>query len=207
VTENTIAAFERAVAVRADMIEFDVRRTVDDELVVFHDDRVDALSINSMTLPELRDRTATEVPRLVDVLDWAVGRIGVNVELKEDGYVERVGELLASFTDRGGELLVTSFLEPVVGELSRSWPASRRGLLIELDAIDAVSRARRCEADCLVVEMRLVTDRLIGEAVEGGLQFLVWDFIAGTPSHAALLRDPRVAGVITDDVPSARAAL
>jgi glycerophosphoryl diester phosphodiesterase len=207
VLENTIAAFERAVAAGANMIELDVRRTADDELVVFHDDVVGTERISSLTLCELRERTVTEVPRLPDVLDWASGQIGLNVELKEDGYVERVAALLGSFADRGGELLVTSFLEPVVAGLSRSWPSSPRGLLIEFDAVDAVSRALQCGAGSLVVETKLVTDTLIGEAVEEGLQFLVWDFIASTPSHAVLLRDPRIAGVITDDVPGALAAL
>jgi glycerophosphoryl diester phosphodiesterase len=35
--QNTIAAFTNAIDVGADMVEFDVRRTRDDELIVFHD--------------------------------------------------------------------------------------------------------------------------------------------------------------------------
>ncbi len=204
--ENTIAAFEAAASLGADMIELDVRRTADDELAIFHDQVVGSESVSSLTLPELRHRTATDVPRLADVLDWARGRIGLNVELKEDGYVERVGDVLASFAHGGDELLVTSFLDPVVAELGRRWPASRRGLLIERDAIDAVGRALECGAACLVVEAKLAADALIGEAVDAGLRFIVWDFIATVPAHAALLRDARVAGVITDDVSSALAA-
>lgn len=202
-----MAAFERAVAVGADMIELDVRRTFDGELVIFHDHALGPESISALTLAELRDHSAVEVPRLVDVLDWASGRIGLNVELKEDGYVERVAELLASFAARGGELLVTSFLDPVVAELGRRWPSCCRGLLIELDAVDAVRRARRCKAGSLVVEVELVTNALIGEAIDACLQFFVWGFLATEPSHAALLGDPRIAGLITDDVPAARSAL
>lgn len=35
--ENTLIAFERAIAAGCDFVEFDVRRTCDDRLVVTHD--------------------------------------------------------------------------------------------------------------------------------------------------------------------------
>jgi glycerophosphoryl diester phosphodiesterase len=206
VTENTIAAFERAVALGAEMIELDVRRTADDELVIFHDEVVGATGLNALTLAELRGRAAVEVPRLAEVLDWASGRIGLDVEVKEDGYVERVAKPLAAFARAGGDLLVTSFLDPVLAELGRLRLPPRRGLLIDSSATGSVGRARECQAGSLVVEAKLVSDTLMEEAVAAGLEFFVWDFIAATPSHAALLRDPRVAGVITDDVPGALAA-
>lgn len=193
-------AFEAAASLGADMVELDVRRTADDELVIFHDPAVGPELVSSLTLTELRQRSGTDVPRLADVLDWACGRIGLDVELKEDGYVERVAELLASFAGDGGELLVTSFLDTVVAEFGRRWSGSHLGLLIESDAVDAVGRARRSGAGSLVVEAALVTDGLMAEAIDAGLQFIVWDFIATTPAHAALLHDPRVAAVITDDV-------
>jgi glycerophosphoryl diester phosphodiesterase len=204
VTENTMAAFELAVAVGANMIELDVRRTADDELVIFHDSAVGTQRIDSLTLAELRRRSAAEVPRLRDVLDWASGRIALDVELKEDGYVERVAELLTTFVGGGGELLVTSFIDSILPRLD-PLPASR-GLLIERSAAGAITRALECGADALVVEAILVSDTLMTEAVGAGLEFVVWDFMAPTRSHAALLRDPRVAGVITDNVPGALAA-
>lgn len=201
-----MAAFEHAVVVGAEMIELDVRRSADEELVIFHDDAVGTEAIGSLTLPALRVRAATEVPRLADVLDWARGRIGVNVELKEDGYVEVVAELLAAFTDGGGELLVTSFLDPVVAELRRLELPATRGLVIESSATGAIERALECGADALVVEAKLISEALLAAAVGAGLAFYVWDFVAAEDSHRALLRDPRVAGVITDDVPGALAA-
>ncbi len=199
-----MAAFERAVALGADMIELDVRRTADDELVIFHDGAVGTQRVGSLTLAELRRRAVAEVPRLRDVLDWASGRIPLDVELKEGGYVGRVTELLATFVADGGELLVTSFVDSILSKL-HELPA-RRGLLIERSAAGAMERALECGAQALVVEADLVTDALITEAATADLKFVVWDFMASTRSHAALLRDPRVAGVITDDVPGALAA-
>jgi glycerophosphoryl diester phosphodiesterase len=206
VAENTLASFQQAIALGADMIELDVRRTAADELVVFHDHKVGRETVASLSLKALRERARTDVPRLTDVLEWASGRVGLDVELKEDGYVERVVELLVEFANSGGELLVTSFVDPVLAQLRRLGAPLRYGLLIEFVATGAVGRARECGAGSLVVQAKLASDALLDEAVGAGLECLVWDFIAATAGHAELLRDSRVAGVITDDVPGALAA-
>ena len=43
--ENTIEAFTNAIAIGADMIEFDVRMTRDGELIAFHDARVNGIAV------------------------------------------------------------------------------------------------------------------------------------------------------------------
>lgn len=206
VAENTLASFQQAIALGADMIELDVRRAAGDELVVFHDHKVGRETVDSLSLEALRGRAGTDVPRLTDVLEWASGRVGLDVELKEDGYVERVVELLVEFAHSGGELLVTSFVDPVLAQLRRLGAPLRYGLLIGFMTSGAVGRARECGAGSLVVQAKLVSDALLDETVGAGLECFVWDFMAATAGHAELLRDPRVAGVITDDVPGALAA-
>jgi glycerophosphoryl diester phosphodiesterase len=64
--ENTLPAFERAIELGADFVEFDVHAARDGTLVVVHD-------------PPLAGRA---YPRLEDVLELCRGRIGVMVELK-----------------------------------------------------------------------------------------------------------------------------
>jgi glycerophosphoryl diester phosphodiesterase len=64
VPENTLPAFERAIEVGADFVEFDVHARADGELVVCH------------------DPPRGGEPRLEEVLDACAGRIGVMCELK-----------------------------------------------------------------------------------------------------------------------------
>ncbi len=57
--ENTIAAFDLAVKMNADMIELDVQLTKDRQIVVIHDDRVDRTTnrsgfVKDFTLEELQ---------------------------------------------------------------------------------------------------------------------------------------------------------
>lgn len=81
--ENSLAAFAEAIAQGADGIELDVFLTRDEQLVVFHDDRLERLSdgrglISAQGLHELRALrlkspagTATDqgIPTLIEVLD------------------------------------------------------------------------------------------------------------------------------------------
>jgi glycerophosphoryl diester phosphodiesterase len=51
--ENTIEAFTNAIAVGADMIEFDVRMTRDGKLIAFHDARVNGVAVGSLTRDDI----------------------------------------------------------------------------------------------------------------------------------------------------------
>lgn len=79
-SENTLAAFARAVAMGADGIELDVRRTADDRLVVHHDARVpDGRVIRQVRHADL----PAHVPELEEALDACEGVL-VNIEIKND---------------------------------------------------------------------------------------------------------------------------
>jgi glycerophosphoryl diester phosphodiesterase len=82
--ENTLPAFERAIELGADYVEFDVQASSDGGLVVFHDLRLDRLTdssgpVRARPLAELRE---LGIATLEEVLELTAGRIGVMVELK-----------------------------------------------------------------------------------------------------------------------------
>jgi glycerophosphoryl diester phosphodiesterase len=98
--ENTVAAFERAVALRADGIESDVRASRDGALVLFHDERVDRTTggegrVADLTLAELRalDAGSSFHPRfageriatLDQLLDAHGRRLPLCLEIKQPG--------------------------------------------------------------------------------------------------------------------------
>lgn len=88
--QNTLAAFEAAIDLGADVIEFDVRRTRDGRLVVHHDARAAGVATSRLDYEELSARVGgSRPPLLEEVLELAQGRIAVDVELKEAGYVSR----------------------------------------------------------------------------------------------------------------------
>jgi glycerophosphoryl diester phosphodiesterase len=90
ILENTIPAFEAAVAGGVWGVEFDVRWTKDLEPVVIHDRdtrRVFGSSqyVQNVTLRELR-RTHPLIPHLEEVVDRFSGYVHLMVELKDERY-------------------------------------------------------------------------------------------------------------------------
>lgn len=112
--ENTLAAFRRAGALGADMVELDVRLLADGRLAVHHDAHLPGgRPLAACTAADL----PPHVPLLAAALDACAG-MGVNVEIKNDrrepGYDPdaRAAELVARVVRAAGaeeRVLVSSF--------------------------------------------------------------------------------------------------
>lgn len=186
--ENTLDAFRYAIECGADMIEFDVRRTADGQLVVHHDAEIAGRAIAEMEFREIAGVSAYPVALLSEVLDLAAGRIRMDVELKENGYEQEVvRQILDRRIDADG-FAITSFspaaLDAVRGD-------ARTGLLVENvsweAALDLYERAR---VDFLAPDYRLVRDG-------SGVPLLPWT-VNDAADIRRLLAMPDVFGVITD---------
>jgi glycerophosphoryl diester phosphodiesterase len=137
--ENTVSAFETAVAMGADMIELDVRWTADKQLVVHHDPVIEGLG-------PICKSTAAELPKHVPTLDAALdacGLLQVNVEIKSDpsepdydpdhGLTRAVMALLA--TDlRRSRYIVSSFDRAVIDLVRERLPTMATGFLYSFSA-------------------------------------------------------------------------
>ena len=128
--QNSLEAFEEAVQLGCDAIELDVRRTLDGRVVVVHDARVGVRSIAKLTHEEIQSRPRhRHAPALEEVLELVAGRIGVDLELKEDGYVEQAMAIVKRRLPPE-QYVVTSFHDSVLPTVKRTAPAVRTGLLL-----------------------------------------------------------------------------
>jgi glycerophosphoryl diester phosphodiesterase len=195
--ENTLEAFDAAIALGADMIELDVRRTRDGQLVVFHDARVKTVPTSSLRYDELKTKhTKTRPPLLQDVLELTRDRIALNLEIKEAGYIEDTIALLRAFDlDR---CLVSSFLDDVVREAKAIAPELRTGLLVGAGFRRALSaRLPATGADCLVLHRRLADAAALAKAAAAKIPCVVWT-VNAPRTLDRYLANPAVEGVITD---------
>jgi glycerophosphoryl diester phosphodiesterase len=147
--ENTLPAFEGAVAAGADMIELDVRLSRDGELVVIHDATIDRTSngrgrMADLTLAELRRfsypnaMTAfgrVPIPTLAEVIDRVGAQVTLNVEIKGrrsgSAGMER---LIAALLRRKGavdRVIVSAFDRRALVEMKRADGQVRTGLLYD----------------------------------------------------------------------------
>ncbi|MFN3265765.1 MAG: glycerophosphodiester phosphodiesterase [Deinococcales bacterium] len=113
--ENTMPAFEAAIAAGLDGIELDVQRTQDGVLVVHHDFHLpDGRLIAALNYQDLRLPNGYSVPKLEEVLRWAKHRgVYVNVEIKletisTDGREREVAALVERM-GVGEQVIISSF--------------------------------------------------------------------------------------------------
>jgi glycerophosphoryl diester phosphodiesterase len=196
--QNSLEAVHRAAELGCDGIEIDVRRTADGRLVVVHDGRLGWRTVRRLTHTEIQARMqAGQAPLLGDLLDAAAGRLLVDVELKEDGYVEQAVALVAQRLPRDS-FVVTSFLARVLAQVKRHRPQTRTGLLVApRAAAQARRQMRETGADFLVPHVSLVRTGLVEWAAGQGLASWVWT-VNDDGAIQALNADPRVAALITD---------
>jgi len=180
--ENTFSAYERAVELRADMIEVDLHRTRDGDVVISHDAELAGLGgegeIADATLAEVRGLDAgdgQQVPTLEEVLDGFGTRIAFNLELKQGtrgAYPGLEAIAVAAVRDRslGETTLFSSFYDPVLARLRAEAPETRIALLLSRRyPAHPFERARALGAEAINPEDCLVTPQLVAGAHEAGL--------------------------------------
>lgn len=203
--ENTLAAFEMAIALGADMVEFDVRRTKDQVLIAYHDADLNQRPIRRMTYAELQ-AIDPDIPTLNQVIELCRDRIRLDVELKEARYEgEVVEQLLTGFST--DDFVITSFHPAAIKNVKRHCPKIKTGFLFgngtvkfcrsfRLNATAVRNRVRHMHADFIAPHWQLVDSPLLAHVV-GGLPIFVWT-VNDIPAMTQLLGDRRIEGIITD---------
>ena len=101
--ENTIYAFTKALKYGAEYIEFDVRKTKDNQLIVIHDASLERTTIGSGLIKNLtyneisRYTTKTnseKIPLFSDVLDTFKGKIKFMIELKAENIRNQILDII-----------------------------------------------------------------------------------------------------------------
>ncbi len=211
--ENTVAAFQRARAMGADMVELDVRRCADGVLIVHHDASIAGLGpIVAMN----RDALPSYVPDLSTALDACRG-MDVNVEIKSDPdepdydadqwLARRVTELLLSRTE-AARMLVSSFDFDTIAVVRSVAPLLRTGFLCTRprpDAATLISRVAEAGHEALHPLHLAVNRALVEAAHAAGLRVNTWT--VDDPDRIRELASWGVDAVITNVPDVARAAL
>jgi glycerophosphoryl diester phosphodiesterase len=165
--ENTLPAFERAIALGANLIEFDVQQTFDGALVVVHDATLDRTTsghglVGRHTLNEIREYDAgawfslefagTRIPTLAETLDLFSGWVYPILELKHWPASDRPSlvEPVATELERAGlvdQTLILSFDHHALLAMKHRLPRIQTAITYEGRLIDPVAAAQAASAD------------------------------------------------------------
>jgi glycerophosphoryl diester phosphodiesterase len=128
VEPNTLGAYQKAAAVGIEYVEFDVHRTRDRQLVVFHEGRTPSgIPLHSLSLQELRAEVSIDVPGIEEVMEAVRGRSVCQIDLKEVGYERDVVDRALALVGRDG-FVVTTLEDESVLAIKEAYPDIRVGL-------------------------------------------------------------------------------
>ncbi|MGH3273614.1 MAG: glycerophosphodiester phosphodiesterase [Streptosporangiaceae bacterium] len=214
----TYEAYEHAATTGAEYAEFDIRRTRDGELVVFHDATVRDVAgcgpvrpLAELSYAELRSAAGYEVPLAGSVMRL-LARHGVagHLDLKETGYEADVvalavaafgadGFVVTTLEDVSVSAIKTEFRQVTTAlSLGRDLGevAWRQRLGVRAAELAPLARVRRCGADWVAVNYKLARVGVTRACQRAGVGVMVWT-VDGDASIDDFLRDDRIEVLIT----------
>lgn len=226
--ENTLASFERAVALGAEWIELDVHLTRDGALAVIHDETVDRTTdghgfVKDMTLAELKRLDAGRrcgaqfvgqtIPTLDEVLAWAREHgTSVDIEIKNAPlYYDGIEEAVVTTVDRADmaeEVIITSFDHHAVRRVKALDSRLETGVLYAARPLDGgVGLARAASADAVLPHWAYVTRDDVDAAHAANLAVASWatsdpavlSHLLGAGVDAIATNAPDVLRALVDD--------
>jgi glycerophosphoryl diester phosphodiesterase len=185
--ENTIASFDKAIALGCDEIETDVWLLDGGSLVISHD----------------RPGSADGLLTLDEMLDHCGGRIGVNVEMKcaeSDANAHQTGVAVARrLAERGdGDVYVSSFWYAALAGALETAPGVRRAFVFGAapDMVALLTQARAAQLWALHPERHYVTAGRVSAAHAADVRVNVWT--VNEPAEIARLAAWGVDGIMSD---------
>ncbi|MFS0576794.1 glycerophosphodiester phosphodiesterase family protein [Sporosarcina sp. 179-K 3D1 HS] len=219
--ENTMAAFQKGVDMKADYIEIDVQMTKDGELVLIHDTTVDRTTdgigyVGDLTFEAIRQLDAgswfheeyagEKVPTFDEVLDSFRGKTGILIELKAPelypGIEEKVAVALIErnmHKPNNNKIIIQSFNHESMKKSKELLPEVPHGVLAGpswANVTDEQLAEFASYADYFNPNMNIVTPELVDRVHEVGM--MIFPYTSRSQEQANHLFDLNVDGIVSD---------
>jgi glycerophosphoryl diester phosphodiesterase len=184
--ENTMRSFRSAIAAGCDLIECDVHLSSDGRLVVIHDHTLERTTngtglVRDHTASELRKLDAGDgdkIPLLQEVVELALGKVGLVIEIKQvppmyPGLEEKLVNMLRQL-GAVQECAVVSFNHPAIQELRKMEPGLQLGVLEGARPIHPARILRDSGADVYSPHWGAVDPQVVHEVHAAGGAVAVW---------------------------------
>lgn len=199
--ENTIASFQRAIELGADVVELDVRLTADKIPVVYHyfylqENTSASGAIFNFTLEQLRDvkvfckdNAAVKYGRistLSEILEMFSGKIGFEIEIKgpEPEAPEIIGGVLKQFKNYWNSFEITSYepalllaIQNICSGLTVDliFPRSESWMKSDVVQYQAIHYSRLAQARAVHLHPTQLSENIVTALHNQGIAVHAWD--------------------------------
>jgi len=219
--ENTMAAFQKALELKADGIELDVQMTKDGELVICHDHTIDRTSngsgwIRDFTLQELKQFdfgswfgesfVGIKIATFIEFFTWYVKTpLHLNVEIKNgpaiyEGIEEKLVHIMKTIApkefDLYGRLNISSFYHPSLCKIKELDNHFKTGVLFSCYPVDVLSFIKQTNADYLHSHWHYLDAKWIKIANDAGIG--VNSYTVNTLEEFNFVKKLNIQGIFSD---------
>lgn len=178
--ENTIRAIKRAIEMKADFVEVDVRRSKDKELVIMHDAEISRTTngnglVKHKTLKELKKFDAgqgEEIPTLDEVVMFVKNRVGLVIEIKEAGTEKEIVKNIAE--NNLNDVILTSFYHETIKNVSKLNSDLDTGIIFVGQPVNVHKLAFDANASIIFPSYRYMNEEMVKKAKEHGITVYPW---------------------------------
>jgi glycerophosphoryl diester phosphodiesterase len=179
--ENSIPAFEAAIAAGAEGIELDIHGSADGVLHVHHDPTLDVnggpvpfTALDSRDIAKLRLEGDVPIPTLDDTLASIGSRASVFIEVKASGIETDLARCLRRHSQNAERYAVHAFDHRVVKRMLELIPAIRTGILQVSYLVDSTDAMRRAGAVDLWQHADFIDEQLVTDIHARGGRVVAW---------------------------------
>lgn len=219
--ENTMPAFQKALQLGANMIELDILPSRDNVPMVLHDAKLNRTTngrgdVSNFTAQELKELDAgywfspefrgSSIPLLSEVLEWASGKIAVNIEIKPEAVTDSLSgsvteAALGQVKELGMErqVLFSSFDFRAIMQIKQADPGIICHLLYskqEVQKSGFTDLLNQYSADGINLKPSQLFPQWLAEAKNTGAQ--LWVYTVNDPNQMRYLVNKGVTGIFSD---------
>ncbi len=200
--ENTLLSFSKAIELNADMIELDIRKTRDEQLVVIHDQTVDRTTngkgkVSSMTYDQIQKLDAGQgekVPSLKDALYLGKGKTRFVIELKEPRCENETVRIIEEF-GLLDDVFIASFDRKILKCVKAIEPRIKTAL-ISFSSFNLIEKGLSLKTSAVAAYRYFVTSHLMNQAKLNKLFLFSW--IVDDTNTCLKLKDMGIDGIVTN---------
>ncbi|MFW9902516.1 MAG: glycerophosphodiester phosphodiesterase [Candidatus Thorarchaeota archaeon] len=217
--ENTLKAFQKAIELNADYIEFDVYKSKDGEFVIWHDNAFsqkdgETSFIKDMTLANLKKIDIGEgetFTTLQELIELTKGKIGLNCEIK----AQNIGKDIVGILKKENlteTTILSSFIFNELVSIKKLDSTLKLGLILTKDMISPRWVTKFCKKAinnnffAIHPFWRTINKDIVEFAHSNGLLVNIWTYIY-EPIKDSDLREVvkmGIDGLIHDDIQQAK---
>jgi len=192
--ENTIEAFKKALEFGANCVEFDVRKTKDEKIVIIHDSTLDRTTTGSGLIKSLDYNEVLKygtknhkykIPLLSETLKDLKGRIKFMIELKEDDLKDTILNLVKNYNllddciFSGRNLTVLEHIKSAYTNSKICYNITK-GLELKIGEFLNLGKLKKLKfkPDMISLRSNLVNVEFIEICHANNIKSLAWDFIS-----------------------------